>query len=752
MRQRRRTWTALAVAVSCGSCGPRAHLPGQEAFEAASGTIAVYDGQQVAFGNTPEAEKLAATFGRTLEGMRHLLFTEGRKARLSLSQGHFLTYCQLSADRVCFLVHVPELKNFTAEARAHLLDVAWICARTAASDLRQSKDCTLGVGLRGAVLYGGVATGPDNGTAVKDSDSVADVARLYPFFTASAGPVEATAAEAPTPEAPSRPRATITEVTPRRVKGPWAQAEWRRPQASCKDLASSPAAPAREWSSGRRWQESCGDLEPSPEITVRGTGFSLPPSQNAVFLGGSRAEVVSGDGTHLVVRLAPGSGVPPGPASLVVRTTPADRDDPRAPDRSVAADPVLVLGPPRQVLVAEGDAQGAPVGTTLRPVVFRIVDARGEGVPGERVWIWVRSGPGGRWPPKPIHSEAVTDVLGFARTTLTLPPVPTSLEIQAEAVNATQSGPTPLVAAKATALPSAGDLEALQQDLRQGDSAKRQAAAKALGDLGPAAAAGIPLLEEAARSSEVPVRQAAVDALRTLKPPAALPLYVAALQEDSLHVRMWAAAGLGRMGPAAKDAVPALAAVLRLDRGGRDYGPRVEALAALASIGREAGAAVPALVGTLTDRDSTMRRDAASLLGRIGKPAALPAEAALRKAAREDASPLVRDAARRALEGSFGGVAPTTLSVLDGDGQTRPTRAQTELRARVTDREGRGLPNERVFFEVRAGSAALSPASVLTDADGVARVVLRLGEEAGTVTVEARYEGKAAVFRVHVVR
>ena len=293
-------------------------------------------------------------------------------------------------------------------------------------------------------------------------------------------------------------------MTPRRVKGPWAQAEWRRPHASCKDLASSPAAPAREWSSGRRWQESCGDLEPSPEITVRGTGFSVPPSQNAVFVGGSRAEVVSGDGSHLVVRLAPGSGVPPGPASLVVRTTPADRDDPRAPDRSVAADPVVVLGPPRQVLVAEGDAQSAPVGTTLRPVVFRAVDARGEGVPGERVWIWVRSLPDGRWPPKPIRSEAVTDVLGFVRETVTLPPVPTTIGIQAEAVNATAEGPTPFVVARATALPSAADLAALQQDLRQGDPARRQAAAKALGELGPAAAAGIPLLEEAARSPDSP--------------------------------------------------------------------------------------------------------------------------------------------------------------------------------------------------------------------------------------------------------
>ena len=245
----------------------------------------------------------------------------------------------------------------------------------------------------------------------------------------------------------------------------------------------------------------------------------------------------------------------------------------------------------------------------------------------------------------------MTDVLGFVRETVTLPPVPTTIGIQAEAVNAAAEGPTPFVVARATALPSAADLAALQQDLRQGDSARQQAAAKALGELGPAAAAGIPLLEEAARSPDVPLRQAAVDALRTLKPQAALPLYVAALQEDSLHVRMWAADGLGRMGPAAKEAVPALAAVLSLDRGGRDYGPRVEALAALTRIGQRGrrGGARPRRC-VLSDRDPTVRRDAASLLGRIGKPAALPAETALRKPPGRIAHPGVRDAARRALE------------------------------------------------------------------------------------------------------
>jgi hypothetical protein len=402
--------------------------------------------------------------------------------------------------------------------------------------------------------------------------------------------------------------------------------------------------------------------------------------------------------------------------------------------------------------VAEGDAQSGTVGATLRPVVFRVVDARGEGVPGERVWVWVRS-VGGRWPPKPVLSEARTDVLGFVRETVTLPPVPTTFGIQAEAVNAGPEGPPPLALARATALPSSADLDALLQDLRRGDAEGRRAAARALADLGPTAAApAVPALEDLARSSDLAASRAAVDALGRLKPPAALPYYVAALEADSLHDRMWAAAGLGKMGPSAKDAVPALAAVLSLDRGGRDYGPRVEAMAALSSIGGEASAAVPALVGALGDRDPTLRRDAARLLGRIGKPAALPAEAALRKAAREDPHPGVREAARRALEGSFGGVAPTTLAVLEGDGRTRPVRTRTELRARVTDHEGRGLAHERVFFEVKAGAAAVSPASALTDANGVASVALLLGETPGTVVVEARYEGKSVAFRVSVVR
>jgi hypothetical protein len=56
-----------------------------------------------------------------------------------------------------------------------------------------------------------------------------------------------------------------------------------------------------------------------------------------------------------------------------------------------------------------------------------------------------------------------------------------------------------------------------------------------------------------------------------------------------------------------------------------------------------------------------------------------------------------------------------------------------------------------VFFEVTAGSASLAPASPLTDAGGVARVRLLLGERTGMVTVEARYEGSTAAFRVRVV-
>lgn len=94
------------------------------------------------------------------------------------------------------------------------------------------------------------------------------------------------------------------------------------------------------------------------------------------------------------------------------------------------------------------------------------------------------------------------------------------------------------------------------------------------------------------------------------------------LKSDDRYVAENAAAALGEMGPAAKDAVPVLIELLKSEH--RDYSVRQAAAEALGSIGPVTNKVVPTLVYVLEKGDWRVRGAAANALGRIGKPA-LPA-------------------------------------------------------------------------------------------------------------------------------
>lgn len=134
--------------------------PGQDAFYAANRQV-TGKGDGVAYGNTPAAKDLARRYSEAIGGMQELMFTGGKEelGRLSLTGGKFLTYCQLRDDRICFVVHVPQLKNYKREVRDALIQLAWTTAQVITEDLRRDEDRRLGVGLRGAVFFGGVAVG-----------------------------------------------------------------------------------------------------------------------------------------------------------------------------------------------------------------------------------------------------------------------------------------------------------------------------------------------------------------------------------------------------------------------------------------------------------------------------------------------------------------------------------------------------------------------------------------------------------------
>jgi CubicO group peptidase (beta-lactamase class C family) len=138
--------------------------------------------------------------------------------------------------------------------------------------------------------------------------------------------------------------------------------------------------------------------------------------------------------------------------------------------------------------------------------------------------------------------------------------------------------------------------------LRDPDTGVREKAAEALGKLGPVAASAVPALVRLFADPDPYVQGKASEALGRIGR-AAVPALTQALQDRAHTVRWCAAIALGRMGAAAHDAVPALTKALR----DADENVRWCAAVALGGIGGPATPAVPALLGCLYDKDEDVR-------------------------------------------------------------------------------------------------------------------------------------------------
>lgn len=182
---------------------PRQQSPAEVAFHAADRQI-IGGRQGIAVGNSPEAVALARQFSTSLKSVRTELFTKGRESALSLTNGEFITYCQLRSDACVFLVHVPELRRFTGEAKEALAELAWANAQEVLQERAAPPPRTVAVGVKGAFLYNAILIGDyvaddtDPLEAIKSRGSgFGDVPLLYPFFA----PVAETASSASTPPA-----------------------------------------------------------------------------------------------------------------------------------------------------------------------------------------------------------------------------------------------------------------------------------------------------------------------------------------------------------------------------------------------------------------------------------------------------------------------------------------------------------------------------------------------------------------------
>jgi HEAT repeat protein len=202
----------------------------------------------------------------------------------------------------------------------------------------------------------------------------------------------------------------------------------------------------------------------------------------------------------------------------------------------------------------------------------------------------------------------------------------------------------------AAALALAGVGDRAVPPLRDALKAKNAGAATALGLIGaPAANPAAPDLVAVLGDDDKELRIAAHHALVRIGAPA-VPALAADLPGADLRRWYSISVALGKIGPDAKGAVPALTAGLKHD----DKGVRVLAVQALAKIepGNESlkpllGEAVPALAEVLRQQDGGLRAWAAQSLGSIG-PDARGAEPAL-TAALADSDGAVRAAAADAL-------------------------------------------------------------------------------------------------------
>jgi hypothetical protein len=170
------------VLIGKASAPPKPLAPGEAEFRAASDELTFWRGR-LGYGNTPAARELAETFAKEIQRLEPVFFTGGRgKDAFSLSEDHFITYCELTDERVCFLVHVPELKNYRDETRDVLATLTWDVATSVTKDLRARHERELGVGLRGALLYGVTLRGTPGEDPTKKTGYAVDPDPLYEFF------------------------------------------------------------------------------------------------------------------------------------------------------------------------------------------------------------------------------------------------------------------------------------------------------------------------------------------------------------------------------------------------------------------------------------------------------------------------------------------------------------------------------------------------------------------------------------------
>jgi hypothetical protein len=161
---RRLAWGVVAILILFGGYAAYkvfqvAHSapiqPGKAEFRSANSQIG--SGGAAASGNNDKAIQLAAAMSKFMQTYRENGISHAEKKSFMDEHDEFRTYCSLREGRCVFLIHVPELRRFTAEAKQSLAEAAWFSAQVLLAS--GAEHIRLAVGLRGIAAYDRVLMG-----------------------------------------------------------------------------------------------------------------------------------------------------------------------------------------------------------------------------------------------------------------------------------------------------------------------------------------------------------------------------------------------------------------------------------------------------------------------------------------------------------------------------------------------------------------------------------------------------------------
>jgi hypothetical protein len=142
-------------------------------------------------GNTKLATDLAADLSKMMLDIRNKGFEQAKEKSLLDTKDPFKTYCELRSNECVFLLHIPELRRFNAQAQDDLGKYAWKSAQLIVARRGVGKNgMKLAVGIRGLIFYDRVLLGDytadfsDEKTGLLETKKGIDSDQeLYDWFT-----------------------------------------------------------------------------------------------------------------------------------------------------------------------------------------------------------------------------------------------------------------------------------------------------------------------------------------------------------------------------------------------------------------------------------------------------------------------------------------------------------------------------------------------------------------------------------------